>query len=433
MDYTLILYNEDSLEDLAYRGAIEYLLSELKYPKEISKFTFNPSKVIRGLVVDKQEGALLKINRFGYVKAALYGHSFLERDQLKRKYQDFTVHFNDSRFEVFPTMFNLALGCLYSDLVELGNLKKTYEELFLEVTEAINEIHRNGYLKSRIISDPARYVRKEPELIDTLLMFKSFGKSLALVTNSEWDYTDQIMKFVCQDFLGKLKNWSDLFEVVVVDAQKPDFFSGNNKFYEVISQSGHLKNVTGGLKKGGIYQGGNSKEIEKLFQVSPSQILFVGDHIYSDVYQSKRSCRWRTMLVIHELEEDLLAAKGAHSHLASIEELMKEKEELELNVDVLKMEEKGCLLRKDPFHQNPKDLPLLREEIKKIDESVRVEILEFEKNFNIHWGELMWAGNDQSYLGMAIERYACVYTSRVSNFLNYSPVHYFRPKLKTYF
>jgi hypothetical protein len=35
-------------------------------------------------------------------------------------------------------------------------------------------------------------------------------------------------------------------------------------------------------------------------------------------------------------------------------------------------------------------------------------------------------GNENSRFGEQVEQYACIYTSRVSNFLNYSPVQYFR-------
>ena len=38
----------------------------------------------------------------------------------------------------------------------------------------------------------------------------------------------------------------------------------------------------------------------------------------------------------------------------------------------------------------------------------------------------MRAGNDKSLFARQVERYADIYTSRVSNFLFYSPLQYFR-------
>ena len=46
--------------------------------------------------------------------------------------------------------------------------------------------------------------------------------------------------------------------------------------------------------------------------------------------------------------------------------------------------------------------------------------------FNSRWGLLMRSGLDKSYLARQLERYADAYTSRVSNFLAYTPYVYLR-------
>jgi hypothetical protein len=43
-----------------------------------------------------------------------------------------------------------------------------------------------------------------------------------------------------------------------------------------------------------------------------------------------------------------------------------------------------------------------------------------------HWGLMTRAGNDKSHLARQIERYADIYTSRVSNFLALTPFVYLR-------
>lgn len=49
------------------------------------------------------------------------------------------------------------------------------------------------------------------------------------------------------------------------------------------------------------------------------------------------------------------------------------------------------------------------------------------EHFNRRWGFLSRAGlNDKSQLMRQVEKYADIYTSRVSNFLRYSPFMYFR-------
>src|SRR4030095_13668126 len=49
-----------------------------------------------------------------------------------------------------------------------------------------------------------------------------------------------------------------------------------------------------------------------------------------------------------------------------------------------------------------------------------------EEGFNRYWGLLFKEGNENSRFGEQVEQYACIYTSRVSNFLFYSPAQYFR-------
>ena len=49
-----------------------------------------------------------------------------------------------------------------------------------------------------------------------------------------------------------------------------------------------------------------------------------------------------------------------------------------------------------------------------------------DRRFHPYWGSLMKESNEMSSFGDQVEAYACVYTSRVSNFLNYSPLQHFR-------
>ena len=49
------------------------------------------------------------------------------------------------------------------------------------------------------------------------------------------------------------------------------------------------------------------------------------------------------------------------------------------------------------------------------------------QTFNKYWGYLSRAGlNDKSQFTRQIEKYADIYTSRVANFLRYTPYMYFR-------
>ena len=51
---------------------------------------------------------------------------------------------------------------------------------------------------------------------------------------------------------------------------------------------------------------------------------------------------------------------------------------------------------------------------------------EVDAAFNPYWGSVFAERTDASMFGSQLEEYACVYTSRVSNFYYVSPARYFR-------
>ncbi len=430
MDYTLVVYRERELEDLVFQLTVEHLVGKLGYPDEIKKLKFKPDQVIRGLVIDKKLGNLIKINRFGYVKAALHGEHYCSREELRDLYSDEIVTFPSERFEMLHTLFSLALSSLFCQMTALG-LQHSYEKLYEDLNETIDYMHRAGPLKKMVLQDPQKYVIRDDQFARTLQMMRDFDKILLLITNSDWQYTSSIMAYCYDPFLPEGTTWRDLFELVVVDAAKPEFFYSQPTYYEVVNDEGHLVKAANGIERGKVYQGGHALAIEKLFDVPRGQILYVGDHIYSDVYQSKKICHWRTMLIISELEKELCAAAAANPLLKRIKEHMNRKEILELKVDGVKRDARGSD-RSVSLSALEKQEETLKEEIRKIDQCVGELVVELDSHFNPYWGELLYSGNDKSYFFMSIERYACTYTSKVSNLLHYSPVHYFRPPIKSY-
>ena len=62
MDYTLVRYKVSEWEKRAYHYAKEWLCEKGFY---VSGLQFKMGLVCRGLVVDKVEGNLLKVDRFG--------------------------------------------------------------------------------------------------------------------------------------------------------------------------------------------------------------------------------------------------------------------------------------------------------------------------------------------------------------------------------
>jgi hypothetical protein len=72
------------------------------------------------------------------------------------------------------------------------------------------------------------------------------------------------------------------------------------------------------------------------------------------------------------------------------------------------------------------ELDKLRKAYRECNEISQVLEVDVERGFNPYWGLLFKEGNENSRFGEQVEQYACLYTSRVSNFLFYSPAQYFR-------
>ena len=73
-----------------------------------------------------------------------------------------------------------------------------------------------------------------------------------------------------------------------------------------------------------------------------------------------------------------------------------------------------------------KEIEQLQEVISGIDAQISQLIKKQQSLYNPQWGQLMRAGNEESYLAYQVERYACVYMSKLSDLLTLSPRTYFR-------
>ena len=82
--------------------------------------------------------------------------------------------------------------------------------------------------------------------------------------------------------------------------------------------------------------------------------------------------------------------------------------------------------RATPVGPRPADVERVRGQLRAVDaEAVKLE-REIARRFHPYWGSLLKEANEQSSFGDQVEEYACLYTSRVSNFLYATPYAYFR-------
>ncbi len=432
MDYTLVHYRSELWEQRAYEYVKEELVAR-GWP--VKHLAFQPELVSLGLIVDIQLGNLVKANRFGQVRSASHGTRMLSMDERKEFYSPVPVDLSDSRWQFMNTLFTLSESCIYMQLVDMLDAGKlptgtSYAELHRHVSRAMDAAHLEGRLKAEIVGDPGRYVVEDLELPQTLLDLKQAGKQLLLITNSEWDYTEAMMSHAFDRHVPG-GSWRSLFDVIVVQARKPAFFSGDAPAFQLVDDSGLCRPHVGPLQPGGVYLGGNARLLEEGLGITGDDILYIGDHIFADVLVTKDLLRWRTALVVRELEQELLQQREFATKQTQLEEWMAQKELWEHRFSQLRLrlQRSQAAEYEGPAvdaGESRRAMHALREDLVKLDEKIAELVKEAGQLLNQRWGPLMRCGNDKSHLARQIERYADVYMSRVSNLLAYTPFVYLR-------
>ncbi len=428
MDYTIVRYKTENFERLTHGETLKKLVSEKKYPEEILKLHFDFHRVIQGLVIDKKHGNLLKVSRFGKVKQSYHGLSPVDFKEQQKLYGSGVIDLSASHIQSLDTNFSVSNGVLYSQLVDLkekGMNLPDFETLADDVKDALDICHSDGTLKNEVRRNISHYIIQDQQLVELLERYKRYGKKLLVITNSDYNYCKLLMDYTFTPFLKDHKHWSELFEITITLASKPRFFNNKGSFLSIDPATGLMSNFEGKITKG-IFQGGWAGKLQKDLGLDGEEILYLGDHIYGDVVSIKKTFNWRTALVLDPLAEEIEAIKKSASIQHEIDSKMLEKEHLEFklnDLDLLKHESKQEISKEE--------INNLFTEIDKINSEISDLLEQHRKFFNPHWGEMMRAGQEESRFADQVEKYACIYMTKVSDLMKYSPRTYFRPQRRT--
>lgn len=422
LDYTLVHYDTEAWESRAFAHTVARL-ADRGWP--VSGLTFDASQVIQGLTIDLATGNLLKVTRFGYVIRAAHGTRFLEFGELRRAYAGTVVDLAEERFVFINTLFSLSEASLYAQLVDLADAGRIpevvgYDDLYAVVATALDEAHMEGTLKAEILADPDRFIEPDPLVVETLEDQRAAGKQLMLITNSEWAYARRVLEHAVDPYLAQGRSWRELFDVVIVAAEKPGFFAGDHRLYHVTDEErGLLRPHVGRIEPGSVFYGGCARRVEESLGLSGDQILYVGDHLFGDVHASKAMLRWRTALVLRDLESEVEALLGFAESEQELLQLMYAKEGLERQIAELR-------LARHHDGLDHAELDVVRAALAELDDRIAPLAIAAGELSNSTWGLLMRAGVDKSLFARQMERYADVYTSRVSNLHAATPYALFR-------
>jgi HAD superfamily 5'-nucleotidase-like hydrolase len=234
MDYTLAIYNQAEMdrlsieatrEKLVRRGYPESILGAIDYPIDFP---------VRGLLVDKRYGNILKMDRYKVVHKGYHGLRELSREEIRSLYQQKKIRPATSRYHWVDTLYALSEVTVYAAIInrmdELGE-PVDYDKLFCDIRESIDEAHRDGTILDEVMSNPQRYVDRDPLLAQTLHKLRSAGKKLFLLTNSRWPYTEKMMTYLLGAAMPEYPSFRHFFDVIIVASAKPAFFQERRPLY----------------------------------------------------------------------------------------------------------------------------------------------------------------------------------------------------------
>jgi hypothetical protein len=118
------------------------------------------------------------------------------------------------------------------------------------------------------------------------------------------------------------------------------------------------------------------------------------------------------------LGEEIAAVKRSANIQKEIDRLMSIKEATEYKLNASE-------------HASKEEINTIYSEIDKVNVTISEQLDLHKQFFNPYWGEMMRAGLEESRFADQVEKYACIYMTKVSDLQNYSPKTYFRPFRRT--
>jgi HAD superfamily 5'-nucleotidase-like hydrolase len=437
MDFTLAQYN-DAFNLIAFDGAKRNLVKNFGYPEEVMDIEYNENDFRRGLIIDKSRGNILKVDRHRYVRMAYHGMAKMSREERKDLYLSSVQTFTESNFVNIDTMFLIVDAALFAHIVDMKDKNpdlfnnKSYAQIYADIRSAVDVCHIDGVIKETVQNDPGKYIIYDENTVPMLLRLRNAGKKVFLLTNSMYEYTDRVMDYLVHGG-GQYEDihWQDLFDVSIVGAKKPAFLLDSYMSLFHVASDGRLQNIEDkeslsleNLRESGVqmcFQGGCWLDLHKMMDVQRGDnILYVGDHMYSDILRSKRSLGWRTCLVIPELEDELEVSLREKGLLKQVQNMRRLQYDLDEYCDILRQR----LLLGSDVQEQLDEAAVKTQELK---EALHELSEEYNAKFNPLWGQLFKAGHKESRFAKQVTDYVCLYTSKASNLRFVNPNRPFRP------
>ncbi|XP_066588214.1 5'-nucleotidase domain-containing protein 1 isoform X2 [Prorops nasuta] len=327
LDNTLLKFNLTNMTQLEYDLLTKFLVIQKGYNskhllKPLSDFDWDFMQ--RGLILDLENGNVLKLNSDGIIQAASHGTRPLTAEEISVVYPNkrwkLTDDFYNDMFSTWngPTSmkmrslldyFDLPVSLIFAKLIdtvdeECGKVLNSYDvwpDILSGLEDMFNReqfsLNKGGYF-SAIKSEPDKYLHKcNPKTISWLNEVKRNSMTF-LLTGSNADFAE----FTARYALGE--NWRDYFDIVVCFAKKPGFFINKRPFVSLLGLEENCIVSSKDLKCGETYSQGNWNDLInfikiKLAKDDPS-CLYIGDNLLQDIYIPVSRMLCDTVAVIAE-------------------------------------------------------------------------------------------------------------------------------------
>ena len=415
-DYTLVSYT-NSMQAMIYDKALERMVRDYGYPRRIGKQLvggYDPKFAVRGLTFDSSKGLIVKLNSSFEVAAdhAFRGRERISRDEVIALYGEGSRHVSKEymrkHMRGMYDLFSLAETTLLADVIQSlrdARVKFSFVAVSEDVKAAISGVHGSGDLHREVMENVEKYVHPSPKLKSMLRDFREKGKVLFLLSNSGFPFIDKGMQYVAGP------EWTDLFDATMTTAKKPSFYSDSAPFRAILKnkRTGDVQESfrpIHALRRGHAYSRGNLRDLVSMLDLDKKRVLYFGDHLYADLVEPTKKLGWRTGAIIREIEHELAMHdspefRKLHWKTEMLEQLMRQMQALGTDCEAHVLD----------------DLQAERAAM----------LLDMDKMYNENFGSVFTSGLRKTLLAGSVERYADVYTSRVENFLSYSPMHRFIP------
>uniref|UniRef100_A0A8C5CDV7 5'-nucleotidase domain containing 1 n=1 Tax=Gadus morhua TaxID=8049 RepID=A0A8C5CDV7_GADMO len=332
LDHTLCRYHLKETSRLIYESFARYLVDHKGYDPDLLLLT--PATwdfCFKGLVVDLEDGNLVKLAADGTVLRATHGTRDLTEAEILQHYgpQRQWKHFHSlntsftrsAHYYFYDNYFDLPGALLCGRVVDMLNKRgeEVNAEFWKDMVAAIDHNYNTSAFKEdagtyfpSVKRDPGRYLQPCSEEVKAWLRsMKEAGKVLLLITSSHSDYC----RLICEHVLGK--DYEDLFDIIITNALKPGFFSlvPHQRPFRTLVDDVEESEGLQALDKPGWYSQGNWPHLHQLLKTMTGKpepkVVYFGDSMRSDMFPASSFGRWETVMVVEEMEGEGVPTSAA--------------------------------------------------------------------------------------------------------------------------